>query len=319
MGSVALLCACGPEADDVVFELQGHSFANSEWSAPVNVGPSINSAFIENTAELSPDELSLYFASNRPGGVGGTGTDIWVSRRACRDCPWGAPANLAVINSAGIDGGAALSIDGHLLFFGSDRPGGQGRFDIYVSWRADPNDDLGWSAPVNLGSDVNTPAEEALPAYLQSAEDGAGNLYFSRGPSLGSQDIFYAPVGRDGVPRGPAVVVPELNASDPLVNDASPSVRGDGREILFHSARAGGPGAPDMWVSTRRSVHDSWSAPVVFPGPLNTAFLDQQASLSKDGRTLLFTSLRPGGEGVSGRARATSRRPPRRCCPGRRR
>src|SRR6266568_6938712 len=64
--------------------IQASSFANSEWSAPVNLGAAINTAAIEANPTLSPDELSLYFQSDRPNGLGGT--DIWVSHRACPDC-----------------------------------------------------------------------------------------------------------------------------------------------------------------------------------------------------------------------------------------
>src|SRR5207248_2491861 len=68
------------------------SFDGSEWSPPVNLGPTINTSANEVNAALSPDGLSLYFTSDRPGGLGGN--DIWVSHRDCDDCLWGPPANL---------------------------------------------------------------------------------------------------------------------------------------------------------------------------------------------------------------------------------
>ena len=81
-------------------------FEGSEWSEPIHVGAPISTPFRELRAQLSPDELSLYLASDRPGGVGAF--DIWVSRRGCLDCPWEEPANLGPnINSAGGDGGPA--------------------------------------------------------------------------------------------------------------------------------------------------------------------------------------------------------------------
>jgi hypothetical protein len=185
-----------------------------------------------------------------------------------------------------------LSIDGHLLFFQSDRPGGQGAADIYVSRRNNPNDDFSWGDPKNLGTDVNTAALEQAGNYLQSAEDGQGNLYFNRG-APGTGDIYYAPVTRDGETRGPAVLVAEL--SDPVAFDQHVTLRKDGREMFFASfQRAGGLGGFDLWTSTRRSVHEPWSPPVNLGAPTNTAVIDQQPSLSSDGRTLLFASDRPG-------------------------
>src|SRR5882672_10814708 len=67
------------------------------WSEPVNLGPPINSSFFDSAAALSPNGLSLYFVSARPGGLGSN--DIWVSQRRCADCPWEDPTNLTVINS----------------------------------------------------------------------------------------------------------------------------------------------------------------------------------------------------------------------------
>src|SRR2546425_6503573 len=60
---LALLAACGTEPDANPLALEAHSFANSEWSAPMNLGETINTAAVEANPTLSPDELSLYFLS----------------------------------------------------------------------------------------------------------------------------------------------------------------------------------------------------------------------------------------------------------------
>jgi len=293
---VGLLVACGPNSDQVVFQLEADRFANSEWSDPVNLGAPLNSSVNDMNAALSPDELSLYFVSGRAGGLGGV--DIWVSRRASLDSPWEVPVDLGPnVNGPGLEASPALSTDGHLLFFSSDRPGGEGSNDIYVARRVDKSDDLSWGPAVNLGPDVNTAAFEAGGFYLQSAEEGSANFYFVRGPNTVALDIYVTSVNPDGEAGGPAVLAAELSNQDPTITDAHPSLRDDGREVYFYSNRAGSLGASDLWRSTRRSVHEPWSAPENVGAPLSSTANDIQPSLTHDARTLIFASTRAGGSG----------------------
>jgi len=297
--SVAMvIVACDSASQPAAPAIEAMSFASAEWSDPVNLGAPINSGFNEMNPALSPDELSLYFVSTRPGGFGGA--DIWVSHRASLDGPWGDPVNLGPgINGPGIDASPQVSLGGHLLFFSSDRPGGQGQNDIYVSHRDETRDDLGWGPAVDLGPDVNTTTFEAGEFYLQSAEAGADNLYFSHGANSVDLDIYVAPIKADGETVGPATLVPELSISEPGITDAHPSVRVDGREIYFYSNRAGGLGASDLYRSSRRSVRDSWSTPENLGAPLSSSANDIQPTLSYSGRTLVFASNRAGGLGNS--------------------
>src|SRR5256712_2186700 len=283
LASLGLLLAGESQSHPAAPRLQAMSFANSEWSAPVNLGPVDNSSSNEQNATLARDGLSLYFSSNRPGGSGPL--DIWVAQRACTDpddlaCVWQAPANLGLpINSAGADLAPNLSRDGHLLFFASSRGGGA--TDIFVSHRADANDDFAWEDPVPLGPGVNTAAAEQAPMYLQNAEDGSANLYFNRGAlAQNLADIYVASVTRDGETLGPAQLVVEL--SDPSATDAAVTIRPDGRDRMSRSPPAAGLGGADLWVSTRQTIHDAWSPPVNAGTALNSAFDDVTPSLSWD-------------------------------------
>jgi hypothetical protein len=319
--ALALVVACGADSElpaELGPGVSAHAFFadRSAWFDVKNVGEPVNSACQDQTPTLSRDELSLYFLSDRPGGLGNlvpaTGCldnfDLWVARRACTDadddaCDWQTPVNLgSAINTLKNDVAPALSPDGHLLFFSSDRDDqtGLGLHDIYVSWRADPNDDLGWGPPVPLGPDVNTALHEAGPFYLESAEDGAASLYFYRGEDNAfTTDIYVAPVTRDGRTVGPAVKDEEL--SHPNEADGFVTVRADGRELLFNSSRPGGLNRFDIWVSTRRSVHDAWSPPEPLGAPVNSEIgAEFQPDLSHDGRTLLFITG-SGARGGSGR------------------
>jgi len=91
--------------------------------------------------------------------------------------------------------------------------------------------------------------------------------------------------------------VSELN--DPTGADQKVAVRTDGLELLLSSIRAGGFGSSfNIWRFTRQSVHDAWSAPVHLDAPINTPDINSQPNLSRDGRTLIFTSNRAGGYGA---------------------
>ena len=269
-------------------------FDNSEWSVPVNLGPVVNSSAADMNAGLSPDQHALYFGSNRPGGMGGN--DIWVSHRTCLQCAWETPVNLGTaINTSTNEGAPTLSDDGRLLFFYSGRSGGQGGSDIWVSQRISTGADGDlWGDPVNLGPDVNTAGSEQGASYVRGDGEGTATLYFNRALAASGQDIYKVSVSSDGEPLGPAVAVSELNSTS---TDQKLAVRTDGHELLLSSNRPGTFGDLDIWRFTRQAIHDAWSAAEHLGAPLNTSYIDSQASLSRDGRTLIFTSNRPGGSG----------------------
>lgn len=269
----------------------------SDWSAPVNLGSVVNSPSADIEVAISKDGRSLYFASNRAGGFGRQ--DIWVSQRASVEDPWGPPQNLgADINTAFDDRTPMITTDGHRMYFSSDRPGGFGGTDIYVSRRRDKRDDLAWQAPENLAGGVNTSFNENLPFYFD--DDATGPvLYFNSNrpagaPGTGETDI-YSSAPQPDESFGPAVLVPEL--SSPL-RDAGMAIRRDGLELILASDRAGTFGVFDLWVSTRASTSEVWSTPVNLGSTVNSAAGEARLSLSFDGTTLYISGDRAGGFGV---------------------
>jgi hypothetical protein len=150
-----------------------------EWGAPVNLGPPVNSTYNDASPSLSADGLVLYFeAVNRPGGCGLY--DIWVATRETTSDPWGEPVNLGPpVNSWANDGAPCISHDGLELFFSSERSGGYGNGDIWVTTRA--TRDYPWSEPVNLGPEVNGPYGDGFPSI---SADGL-RIFFSSGFPMG--------------------------------------------------------------------------------------------------------------------------------------
>jgi WD40-like Beta Propeller Repeat len=266
----------------------------TSWGAPANAestpgtSSELNTQFNDGCPIQSPDGLSLYIASNRPGGLGGQ--DIWVAHRGGADSHWGAPENVgAPVNSAANDF-CPTPLHGKRLLFVSERGGSGtcGSGDIYVT-RESPAQ--GWEDPQNLGCQVNSSAGEAGPSYFETA--GAAQLYFSsqRG---GDSNIYASTQLADGS-FGPAVPVPSLNTAS---DDFRPNVRKDGLEVVFDSNRAGTLGGQDIWSSTRDSVDDEWSTPIDLT-TVNSPANETRASLSWDGRTLTFGSNRAGSEGLA--------------------
>lgn len=284
------------------------------WSAPVKVGPPISTPSVtDGNATLSPDGLSLYYDSDRTDLPAAQGArDTYVSRRACTNavdpnCAWQTPVNLGPgINSPYVDGMPSISIDGHLLFFVSHRtrpdcpaepneadPTRPCDLDIFVSWRADPNDDLGWGPPTPLPPEINTSDEEGGPWLAAVGEPGRGNLYFGRGAN------YVAPirVTSRGASSGPAVdllgpIVALTELEHPIASSGAVTTSADGRELFFMSSvERPGRGALDIWTSSRRSAGEPWSMPTNV-AELNSMRADLAPRLSRDGTTILLTSNR---------------------------
>lgn len=266
----------------------------SGWSAPLNLGPSVNSPSNEFAPAVSKNGLSLYFSSDRPGGSGSS--DIWVSQRTSTEDAWGLPVNLGPpVNTSFGERAPAFSRDGHWMFLVSERPGGFGGDDIWVSWRTNIHDDFAWQPPINLGSGVNSATFDAGAAFLENEDGGLPLLFYgsTRTGGPGGEDIYVSAQMPDGS-FGPGALVAELSSPQA---DRRPTIRFDGLEIIFFSNRPGTFGGADLWSSTRATPFDTWSVPANLGPGVNSASNEGPSYLSSDGRVLLMTSDRPGGFG----------------------
>lgn len=161
----------------------------------------VNSVSWDSDPSLSLDGRDLYFVSNRTmysnmhmrnGIYADTPdrTDIYHSRLS-DDGVWGKPEKLPdPITSPYNESSPTLSLEDGALFFGSDRPGGYGGYDLYVSFR----DSTGkWGMPSNLGPAVNTEADER---HVTLTRDGS-IVYFSSNRDGGEYRIYMlVPEGR---------------------------------------------------------------------------------------------------------------------------
>ena len=256
----------------------------SEWSAPVALSALNTEGYEEMNPVISKDGLTLYFSSNRPGGLGGM--DLWVSYRASTGADWGEPVNLgAPINTAADELHAALSRDEHWLFLTTNRAGGAGGNDIWRSYRAHAHEDFGdfgWQAPTPVAG-INTAANEAGPSYLQDDQSGRSFLFFFSGRpgGLGAADVYVAEEQSDGSFATPTDVT-ELNTR---FMDQCASIRHDGLDVILMSSRGG---TYQLWEATRESTTATWSAPVLLT-ELTSAGYEGHPYLAPDGATLYLT------------------------------
>jgi len=183
------------------------------------------------------------------------------------------------------------------LFFNSGRDGGFGGADISMSTRIDVTNDLGWTAPVNLGPLVNTGSGEISAEYFVYKSNDSAEilriLYFASNRS-GDIDIYQSIRGTNGMFRAPTNVT-LLNSTG---NDEGPSISSDGLEMLFSSDRPGGNSGRDIWGSTRPTVISPWGTPVNLT-VVNSEWDESNPAHSYDGSVLYFVSDRTGTIGLT--------------------
>jgi len=199
---------------------------------------------------------------------------------------FGTPVNLGrPVNGPHMDILPFISADGLALYFTSDRPGGQGHWDIWVATRASPSQ--AWSQPTNLGPPINTPEPEG---FASVSADGL-ELYFSRGG--GNHGDIYM-VRRDS-PQQPWLMPTKLpmNVNTTTAGDWGPLISFDGLSLYFVSDRSDGVGDTDIWVVERSEVNGSWTeCPRPLAPPINSPFVEGRKCLSIDERVLFFQRIR---------------------------
>lgn len=164
-------------------DLYYSSFMDGDWQAAKDVGPPLNTPDNEGAQSISGNGLLMVFTGcMRNDGYGLC--DIYYSEN--RNGKWTIPRNIgSAINSKYSEKQPSLSSDGRILYFSTDRPGGLGKYDLWMSVR---NDDRSWGKPVNLGENINTEGFDQSPFIHPDNK----TLYFSSTgwPGMGRYDIY---------------------------------------------------------------------------------------------------------------------------------
>jgi WD40-like Beta Propeller Repeat len=198
------------------------------------------------------------------------------------------PGTSSDFNGASLDGCPFVSRDGKSFYMASNRTGGLGGIDIWVSHRESADDP--WGAPVNVGAPVNSTANDFCPTI-----DRDGHLFFfvsNRGGGCGGDDIYTTRLRPDGWDPVENLGC-EVNSS---ANEASPfplPERAGGPVLYFSSTRSG---AGDLFRSVS---HGGVFGPAeALEGVNSPTANDGQPNLRRDGLEIFFFSTRPGGLGA---------------------
>lgn len=202
------------------------------WSEPKPIP--IASDFNVGTAGISPDGQQMMIFM---GGASDPGSIFSISRTGES---WSKPSILAAtINTPKyLESTASITPDGKTIYFASDRVGGKGGLDIY---RIEKKPDGNWTAPVNLGPEVNTAANEDAPFIHPDQQ----TLFFTSDGhnTMGGRDIFKSMLV-DGRWTRPENMGYPINTT---ANDNYFTLIADGTRGYFSSDRKGGQGAQDIY------------------------------------------------------------------------
>jgi hypothetical protein len=249
----------------------------TDWSAPVNLGPTINTDQEEGAPSISLDSKTLYFQAYN---LSVASFDLYHAKWNGALSTWYPRQHLGWnVNSADYDDRHPfIARSGDRLYFDSSRPGGEGYFDIWMSM----NFKGVWSKPVPLPNPINTSAYEAAPYIFEGA--GVKQLYFEseRGGISQLYVSEWNPVLEDWDP-------PQLMCRE-FKSVLHPFINSTGTELLFHTAKIGGFGSMDIWIAEcfpSPTPTSSWFSPTPTLTPTNTPIVPLISSRNLNGIALL--------------------------------
>jgi len=201
---------------------------------------------------------------------------------------WETPVNLGdTINTNFNEWYPVLAEDGSFMIFVSDRPEGLGGMDIWISYWTGTE----WDTPQNIGPNINTSYDESAP-FL--AEDDTKLYFLSTDPSgFGAGDIWFCDL-TGGVPG------PKTNLGAPINGpyyDCCPVITHSGNRFYICSARPGGVGGIDIWIS--EWTGSGWDTPFNAGTAVNTTGSDCPRWISDSDMDFVIVSTGPGGYGYA--------------------
>lgn len=215
-----------------------------KWLKPESIGDEINTKLHDANVALSPDGKTLLTYKGRQHITAKLAGDLYACTLNADGKSWSKPEKLPEpINSNDLEPSACFTADGQTLYFSSNRPGGYGGIDIYVSVK----DGTKWGEPKNLGPIINTDKDEDAP-FIHA--DGKTLFFGSKGhTNIGGYDIFYSELDEvTGKWKIPENIGYPLNTAD---NDTYFLWSADATRGYFSSHRKDTYGDKDIYMMKR--------------------------------------------------------------------
>ncbi|MGA2447493.1 MAG: hypothetical protein ABTD50_02320 [Polyangiaceae bacterium] len=255
-------------------------FGAPELIEELSSGP--DNGYDENPT-LTSDMLEIYFSSTRDGGPGHG--DVWRSVRDSGDAAWSPPTLVENVSSSSKETSPAVTFDGLHLYVGSDRDGGQGGLDIWMSSRPDLSSDWPPPAPV---SELNSPGDE-IPRPL--GDDSLAMPMSYRASSSVEYQIYMTYRTSATTTWTAPALLPWADTSN---LDVDGFLSDDALSFAFSSDRLNGSGLQDLFFASLPGPL-VWSGTPVPLTTLNTAaYNEADPWLSPDLHDIYFSSNRSG-------------------------
>lgn len=250
---------------------------------PRNLGDSINSKVSEYFPAITIDGRQLFYTRR----VNSVNEDFYESSR--EDNSWKPAKSLpGDINTMLNEGAQNISQDGEwLIFTGCNFPEGHGSCDLYISYLTPQ----GWSAPENLGENINTESWESAPSLSPDKRD----LYFAsnRPGGMGKSDIYVSHRNPDGTWSAPENAGPQINT---VGNESCPFIHADNQTLYFTSDGHPGYGGDDLFL-VKKQPGGKWSEAENLGYPINTIENEGSLVIASDGKTAYYASDRSDSKG----------------------
>ena len=237
----------------------------------------------EDSARLSADEKTLYFAHKRS--AAGTDFDIYVATRTSLAAMFDDEKPLpGRVNTTSSQRQPSLTADGLWLYVNTYGTTGS---EISFVHRDAVDQDFG---PLQVAARLNGDGQDGSPFILPDNRA----MYFDSAPlGASSWDIYRAP--RVGDTFDTPQKVPGLNLNTDNASEGGPSLTPNELTMAFWSDRPGGKGLADIYVATRASVADGFGEPENLAN-VNTDGVEYPTWISADGCVLYYTVQRKIGE-----------------------